>query len=102
MSDSEVKKVLEDNPQNHKEAGFSKGWASRFDTWFKIAKELGFVYYKNGEKIRFSRGGEDIFEQNVESMQVEHKKVDSADKGDVVGLKVNEAVREGADVYKIG
>lgn len=54
LSDSEVKKVLEDNPQNHKEAGFSKGWASRFDTWFKIAKELGFVYYKNGEKIRFS------------------------------------------------
>jgi hypothetical protein len=54
LSDSEVKKVLEDNPQNHKEAGFSKGWASRFDTWFKIAKELGFVYYKNGEKIRLS------------------------------------------------
>ena len=54
LSDSEVKKVLEDNPQNHKEAGFSKGWASRFDTWFKIAKELGFVYYKNGEKIKFS------------------------------------------------
>jgi len=54
LSDSEVKKVLGDNPQNHKEAGFSKGWASRFDTWFKIAKELGFVYYKNGEKIKFS------------------------------------------------
>lgn len=54
LTDAEVKKVLKENPQNHKEAGFSKGWASRFDTWFKIAKELGFVYYKNGEKIRFS------------------------------------------------
>lgn len=54
LTDAEVKKALEDNPQNHKEAGFSKGWASRFDTWFKIAKELGFVYYKNSEKIRFS------------------------------------------------
>jgi len=54
LTDAEVKKVLEDNPQNHKEAGFSKGWASRFDTWFKLAKELGFVFYKNGEKIRFS------------------------------------------------
>ncbi|MFA5024484.1 MAG: AlwI family type II restriction endonuclease [Patescibacteria group bacterium] len=54
LSDEEVKRVLEDNPQNHKEAGFSKGWASRFDTWFKITKELGFVYYKNGENIRFS------------------------------------------------
>jgi hypothetical protein len=57
LSDAEVKKALEDNPQNHKEAGFSKGWASRFDTWFKIAKELGFVYYKSGEKIRFSEIG---------------------------------------------
>src|SRR3989339_2031303 len=54
LTDKEVVKVLKDNPQNHKEAEFSKGWASRFDTWFKIAKELGFVYYKNGEKIRFS------------------------------------------------
>ena len=54
LTDAEVKKALEDNPQNHKEAGFSKGWASRFDTWFKLAKELGFVFYKNGEKIRFS------------------------------------------------
>ncbi len=57
LSDSEVKKALKDNPQNHKEAGFSKGWASRFDTWFKIAKELGFVYYENGKPIRFSEVG---------------------------------------------
>lgn len=57
LTDAEVKKVLGDNPQNHKEAGFSKGWASRFDTWFKLAKELGFVFYKNGEKIKFSDVG---------------------------------------------
>ncbi|MEK9184646.1 MAG: AlwI family type II restriction endonuclease, partial [Patescibacteria group bacterium] len=57
LTDAEVAKALEDNPQNHKEAGFSKGWASRFDTWFKLAKELGFVFYKNGEKIRFSEIG---------------------------------------------
>lgn len=57
LTDIEVKKTLEDNPQNHKEAGFSKGWASRFDTWFKLAKELGFVFYRNGEKIRFSEIG---------------------------------------------
>ncbi|MCX6763216.1 MAG: AlwI family type II restriction endonuclease [Candidatus Moranbacteria bacterium] len=57
LSDIEVKKVLKDNPQNHKEAGFDKGWPSRFDTWFKIAKELGFVYYKIGEKIKFSEIG---------------------------------------------
>jgi len=57
LTNEEVLKVLKDNPQNHKEAGFDKGWASRFDTWFKIAKELGFVYYKIGEKIKFSKIG---------------------------------------------
>ena len=57
LTDKEVAKVLKDNPQNHKEAGFSKGWPSRFDTWFKIAKELGFVFYRSGEKIKFSEIG---------------------------------------------
>ncbi len=57
LTDKEVAKVLRDNPQNHKEAGFKRGWPSRFDTWFKIAKELGFVYYKPGEKITFSELG---------------------------------------------
>lgn len=57
LTNREVAKVLKENPQNHKEAGFSKGWPSRFDTWFKIAKELGFVFYRSGEKIRFSEIG---------------------------------------------
>ncbi len=57
LTNQEVAKVLKDNPQNHKEAGFSKGWPSRFDTWFKIAKELGFVFYKTDEKIKFSKIG---------------------------------------------
>ena len=54
-----------------------------------------------GDKIKFARGGEDLFEETVESIQIEHEKKDSASKGDVVGLKVNEAVKEGAEVYKI-
>lgn len=54
-----------------------------------------------GEKIKFVRGGEDLFEQDVKSMQIEHDKIDSAKKGDVVGLKVDDTVKEGAEVYKI-
>ncbi len=57
LTDKEVAKAINDNPQGHKEAGFEKGWPSRFDTWFKIAKVLGFVYYNIGEKIRFSEVG---------------------------------------------
>lgn len=54
-----------------------------------------------GDKIKFVRGGEDLFEQNVESMQVEHDKIESAKKGEVVGLKVEKEVREGAEIYKV-
>lgn len=57
LTDREVAKILRENPQNHKEAGFTRGWSSRFDTWFKIAKELGFVFYRSGEEIRFSEIG---------------------------------------------
>lgn len=54
-----------------------------------------------GDKIRFVRGGEDLFEQKVESIQVEHEKVGFADRGDTVGLKLNKPLKEGAEVYKM-
>ena len=54
-----------------------------------------------GDTIKFVRGGEDLFEQKVESIQIEHEKKDTASKGDVVGLKTNEAVKEGTEVFKI-
>ncbi len=56
---------------------------------------------KVGDKIKFVRGGEDAFDQEVESMQVEHEKIKSAKKGDTIGLKVKEEVKEGAEVFKI-
>lgn len=53
-----------------------------------------------GDTIRFVRGGEDLFEQTVESIQIEHEKVEKANKGQTVGLKVAEAVKAGAEVYR--
>lgn len=55
---------------------------------------------KVGETIRII-GGEMDFEQEVESMEVEHEKVQEAKKGDGVGLKVSQKVHEGYKVYKI-
>lgn len=63
LSESETEKVFSDNPQSHKEAGFEKGWPSRFDTWFKIAKELGFVWYWQNEEIKFSESGEMLLDK---------------------------------------
>jgi len=34
-------------------------------------------------------------------MQIEHKNINSAKKGDAIGLKVDEKVNEGADVFLV-
>ncbi len=57
LTDEEVKYVLINNPQSHKESGFEKGWPSRFATFYDFAKELGFVYFWINEKIQFSEIG---------------------------------------------
>ena len=53
-----------------------------------------------GDEIRFV-GGETDFNQKVGSMEADHKKVEMAKKGDSVGLKVDQKVREGYKVYKL-
>ncbi|MFH1841274.1 MAG: hypothetical protein ABH800_00650 [Candidatus Nealsonbacteria bacterium] len=55
---------------------------------------------KVGETIRFV-GGDTDFTQQVDSMEVDHKKVDVAKPGESFGLKVEQRVREGYKVYKM-
>lgn len=54
-----------------------------------------------GDKVKFVRGGEDLFEQDVDSLQIEHKKVEHAKKGEVIGLKAKEPLKEGAEVFRV-
>lgn len=54
-----------------------------------------------GDEVKFAKGGEDFFKQKVDSIQVEHEKKDTAKKGDVIGLKTQEKVKEGTEVFKI-
>jgi putative protease len=56
---------------------------------------------KVGDTIRVIGGQETDFNQEVESMQIDHKAVKSAKKGDSVGMEVDEKVHEGYKVYKI-
>lgn len=55
---------------------------------------------KKGEKISIERSG-GAFEQVVDSMQIEHKEIEQAEKGQSIGLKVVAETKEGAQVYKI-
>lgn len=57
LSDPQVQTIVEDNPQNHKEAGFSHGWPSRFQTHFGLIRTFGFVWYQIGESVEFSKLG---------------------------------------------
>ena len=55
---------------------------------------------KVGDQIRIV-GGVTDFTQTVESMEIEHQKVEKAGSGDSVGLKVSQKVREGYKVYRL-
>ncbi len=55
---------------------------------------------KNGDKVRF-KGATTDFTQEISSMEVDHKNVDTAKKGDEVGIKVDERVREGDEVFLV-
>lgn len=64
LTDAETLTVYKRNDPNvninlkgHKEAGYPKGWPSRFDTQFKLMKVLGFVYYEWEQPIQFSQTG---------------------------------------------
>ena len=46
------------------------------------------------------KGPNTDFEQVVDSMQIEHKNVQKAEKGQSIGLKVAQKVRETDTVYK--
>jgi len=55
---------------------------------------------KVGDKIKFKHGTEE-FEQNINSMQIEHDPIQSAKKGQAIGLKTVQHVHEGTEVFKV-
>jgi len=55
---------------------------------------------KGGDTIRIV-GGQTDFNQMIESMEIEHEKVQEAKAGDSIGLKISQKVREGYKVYKV-
>lgn len=54
---------------------------------------------KVGDTITIGEG-DDAFEQKVESMQIEHDKVEKAKKGDSIGIKVDQSITGKAKVFK--
>jgi len=53
---------------------------------------------KAGDKVRI-QGGTTNFEQEIAEIQLEHKSIPEGNKGQEVGIKVKEKVRDGDSVY---
>ena len=82
----------------------------------KSAKEIGHVsdYFKNvevaaiklskslkiGDKVHI-KGATTDFKQEVKSMQIDRKPVQSAKKGDEIGIKVSDRVRKHDKVFLV-
>lgn len=57
---------------------------------------------KSGDTIVFrNNAGEDIFEQKIDSIQIEHESVKKAKKGDEIGIKVGQKVHENNEAYLV-
>lgn len=55
---------------------------------------------KVGDRIKIV-GHEEEFEQEVVSMQIEHENIQKAKKGDAIGMKVDQPVKKGDEVFKV-
>lgn len=55
---------------------------------------------KVGDKIKIT--GSTEFEQELTSMQIEHENIEKAKKGDQIGLKIDQPVKDKDEVFKIG
>ena len=53
---------------------------------------------KVGDKVKFVKGDTET-EQIIDSMQIERAAVESAKKGAIIGIKVDEPLKEGTMVY---
>lgn len=55
-----------------------------------------------GDTIKITdKAGEEKFTQTVTSIQIEHKNIEEASKGEAVGIKVDQPVNEGDLVYRV-
>ena len=63
-----------------------------------IVELLGVL--KVGDRVHI-KGHSTDFEQDISSIQIEHENVEKAKKGDAVGIKVDEKVRDGDEVYLV-
>lgn len=73
-TESEVKKIMIDNPQDHSQGGF-RGYASRFSTHYFNMNQSGYVFCEKDQKILIGETGKKLAglkEEEITKMQMLH------------------------------
>lgn len=73
FNDEQLETIIEMSPQKHKESGFKYGWDSRFDTWYKMIKEFGFIKYAMGKPIIITATGHMLVDAYMEKPKNDKK-----------------------------
>lgn len=96
FTDQEVFEIMQNSPQNHKEAGFDKGWPSRFDTWYKLSMEFGFIYYAINSPIIISTTGHMLIDALNEN-PVNDEKIKNVFLNSLIKYQTNNPFRKNAN-----
>lgn len=96
FSDLEAAEIMRNSPQNHKEAGFDKGWPSRFDTWYKLPMEFGFIYYEMNSPIVISTAGHMLIDAHNEN-PVNDEKIKNVFLNSLMKYQTNNPFRKNAN-----
>lgn len=96
FNDDETNEIMENSPQDHKEAGFDKGWPSRFDTWYKLSMEFGFIYYEMDAPIEISIAGHMLLAAYNEN-PINNEKIKNVFLNSLVKYQANNPFRKNAN-----
>lgn len=96
FTESEVNEIIQNSPQQHKEAGFDKGWPSRFDTWYKLSMEFGFIFYEMNRPIEISITGHMLLDAHNEN-PINYEKIKNVFLNALVKYQTNNPFRKNAN-----
>lgn len=96
FSRQQVEDIIANSPQEHKEAGFDKGWASRFDTWYKLPMEFGFIFYEMNKPITISTTGHMLIDA-VNETPINNEKIQKIFLNALMKYQTNNPFRKNAN-----
>lgn len=96
FSAEDVDYIIKNSPQEHKEAGFDRGWPSRFDTWYKLPMEFGFIFYEMNQPIQISITGHMLIDA-LKTIPCDNEKIQNIFLNALMKYQTNNPFRKNAN-----